>query len=300
MNETVSKIMDELDQFSLHFAFAYAEPNDRGEDILVFTCRELPHREFIYVPGKKGMTLGWDTKQCPLAPAILEEFRRYWQEEAHWKVNEILEDIASYQERLAGELSHKERGEWEQALRWAQEALEEEKEKVQPWEDYLQELLAELDANTSPLRTADIPPMLAERWAWNTPETVEPPFGLPTEDEWEYLCSGGVHTLFPWGDTLELELVCNETIDKDAKNAFGLVIGHACRAERVSSDPWLLKGDDGGCALCGGEGDRAAFPYSPYFRYGLPRFSWTTGRDLEREMAKRWRRRVLRLTPDGD
>ena len=128
MNETVSKIMDELDQFSLHFAFAYAEPNDRGEDILVFTCRELPHREFIYVPGKKGMTLGWDTKQCPLAPAILEEFRRYWQEEAHWKVNEILEDIASYRERLAGELSHKERGEWEQALRWAQEALEEEKE----------------------------------------------------------------------------------------------------------------------------------------------------------------------------
>ena len=56
----------------------------------------------------------------------------------------------------------------------------------------------------------------------------------------------------------------------------------------------------GVCALCGGEGDRAAFPYSPYFRYGLPRFSWTTGRDLEREMAKRWRRRVLRLTPDGD
>ena len=264
MNETVSKIMDELDQFSLHFAFAYAEPNDRGEDILVFTCRELPHREFIYVPGKKGMTLGWDTKQCPLAPAILEEFRRYWQEEAHWKVNEILEDIASYQERLAGELSHKERGEWEQALRWAQEALEEEKEKVQPWEDYLQELLAELDANTSPLRTADIPPMLVERWAWNTPETVEPPFGLPTEDEWEYLCSGGVHTLFPWGDTLELEPIYNEELDNDVKNAFGLVIGYCCRAERVSGSRWLLKGDDGGCFLCGGEGDRAAFAYSPY------------------------------------
>ncbi|WP_251317744.1 hypothetical protein [Flintibacter muris] len=297
MNETVSKIMDELDQFSLHFAFAYAEPNDRGEDILVFTCRELPHREFIYVPGKKGMTLGWDTKQCPLAPAILEEFRRYWQEEAHWKVNEILEDIASYQERLAGELSHKERGEWEQALRWAQEALEEEKEKVQPWEDYLQELLAELDANTSPLRTADIPPMLVERWAWNTPETVEPPFGLPTEDEWEYLCSGGVHTLFPWGDTLELEPIYNEELDNDVKNAFGLVIGYCCRAERVSGSRWLLKGDDGGCFLCGGEGDRAAFAYSPYFQYGLPRYPGETDEELEEEMSKRWCRRILRLPP---
>ena len=297
MNETVSKILAELDQYPLHFAFAYAEQNDRGEDILVFSCRELPLRDLIYVPGKKDVTLGWDTERCPLAPAILAEFRRYWQEEAHWKVNEILEDIASYRERLAGELSHKERGEWEQALRWAQEALEEETEKVQPWEDYLQELLAELDASTSPLRTADIPPMLVERWAWNTPETVEPPFGLPTEDEWEYLCSGGVHTLFPWGDTLELEPIYNEELDEDVKNAFGLVIGYCCQAERVSGSRWLLKGDDGGCFLCGGEGDRAAFAYSPYFQYGIPRYPGETDEALEREMAKRWRRRVLRLTP---
>ena len=296
MNETVSKILAELDQYPLHFAFAYAEQNDRGEDILVFSCRELPLRDLIYVPGKKDVTLGWDTERCPLAPAILAEFRRYWQEEAHWKVNEILEDIASYQERLAGELSHKERGEWEQALRWAQEALEEEKEKVQPWEGYLKALLAELDANTSPLRTADIPPMLVERWAWNTPETVEPPFGLPTEDEWEYLCSGGVHTLFPWGDTLELEPIYNEELDKDVKNAFGLVIGYCCRAERVSDSRWLLKGDDGGCALCGGEGDRAAFGYSPYFQYGLLRFPGESDEELEKEMSKRWRRRVLRLS----
>ena len=105
MNETVSKILAELDQYPLHFAFAYAEQNDRGEDILVFSCRELPLRDLIYVPGKKDVTLGWDTERCPLAPAILAEFRRYWQEEAHWKVNEILEDIASYRERLAGELS---------------------------------------------------------------------------------------------------------------------------------------------------------------------------------------------------
>ena len=242
------------------------------------------------------MTLGWDTERCPLAPAILAEFRRYWQEEAHRKVNEILKDIASYRERLAGELSHKERGEWEQALRWAQEALEEETEKAQPWEDYLKALLDELDANTSPLRTADIPPMLAERWAWNTPETVEPPFGLPTEDEWEYLCSGGVHTLFPWGDTLELEPIYNETFDKDVKNAFGLVIGYCCRAERVSDSRWLLKGDDGGCFLCGGEGDRAAFGYSPYFQYGLLRFPGESDEELEKEMSKRWRRRVLRLS----
>ena len=126
---------------------------------------------------------------------------------------------------------------------------------------------------------------------------MEPPFGLPTEDEWEYLCSGGVHTLFPWGDTLELEPIYNEELDKDVKNAFGLVIGYCCRAERVSGSRWLLKGDDGGCFLCGGEGDRAAFAYSPYFQYSIPRYPGETDEALEREMAKRWRRRVLRLTP---
>ena len=111
MNETVSRVLNELKQFPLHFEFAYAEQNSRGEDLYVFTCRELPLREFIYVPGKRGMTLGWDTKQCPLAPAILEEFRRYYEEEANWKISEILEDIAHCQKKLAGELSEKERGE---------------------------------------------------------------------------------------------------------------------------------------------------------------------------------------------
>ncbi len=297
MNETVSKILEELNSFPLHFAFAYTEQNSRGEDILVFTCRELPLRDFIYIPGKKGMTLGWDTKQCPLAPAVLAEFRRYYEEEANWKVKEILEDIALYQKKLAGELSDKERGEWEQALGWAEEALEEARAKGQTWEDYLRDLLDELDASTSPLRTADIPPMLAERWAWSTPEEIEPPFDLPTEDEWEYLCSGGVHTLFPWGDTLELEPIYNETFDKDTKNAFGLVIGNGSRAERVSGSRWRLKGDDGGCFLCGGEGDRAAFAYSPYFQYGIPRYPGEPDEELEAEMSKRWRRRILRLTP---
>ena len=81
------------------------------------------------------------------------------------------------------------------------------------------------------------------------------------------------------------------------KNAFGLVIGYCCRAERVSGSRWLLKGDDGGCFLCGGEGDRAAFAYSPYFQYGLPRYPGETDEELEEEMSKRWCRRILRLPP---
>ena len=75
------------------------------------------------------------------------------------------------------------------------------------------------------------------------------------------------------------------------------MIGNGSQAERVSGSPWRLKGDDGGCALCGGGGDRAAFAYSPCFQYSIPRYPGETDEELEREMAKRWRRRVLRLTP---
>ena len=60
---------------------------------------------------------------------------------------------------------------------------------------------------------------------------------------------------------------------------------------------FIILGAYSGCALCGGEGDRAAFPYSPYFRYSLPRYPGEPDEEIEREMAKRWRRRVLRLTP---
>lgn len=297
----VPEILNQLKQFPLTFAFAYTEQNDRGEDIPVFSCKELPLRDFIYVPGKKDVTLGWDTAQCPLSPAILEEFHRYYEDEQNRNLKEVLEDIDSYKRKLEGELSEKERGKWEQALQWAEEELSEEKEKIQSWEDYRKELLADLDACTSLLRTVDIPPMLVERLAWSTLEEIEPPFSLPTEDEWEYLCSCGNHTLFPWGDTLELEPIYNEDLDPDVKNAFGLIIGGGCQAERVSaSSPWMLKGDDGGCALCGGEGDRAAFPYSPYFQYDFPRYPWNTDEEMEAEMAKRWRRRILRLTPPGN
>lgn len=102
-----------------------------------------------------------------------------------------------------------------------------------------------------------------------TPRRPSSPFSLPTEDEWEYLCSGGVHQLFPWGDSLDLDAIGREDIDKDGKNAFGLVIGNDCRAEQVEGTH-ILKGDDGGIYLGGGDVELAALPYSPYFRYVHP------------------------------
>lgn len=295
MNEMISSILNALKKFPLTFEYAFSERNNRGEEILVFSCKELPLRDFIYVPGGKNITLGWDTVRCPLSPEIRDEFHQYYLDDLNYHRERCEDEIGYYREKLAGGLSEETRQEYEGYLREAEENLQ--KQLSQTWEDYLQKLLEELDACTSPLRKADISPMLAERWAWNTPEEIEPPFALPTEDEWEYLCSGGVHTLFPWGDTLELEPIYNEELDKDTKNAFGLVIGYDCRAEQVADANWL-KGDDGGTALCGGEGDRAAFGYVPYYRYGLYYYCvQSLGRPPEN--YRYHRRRILRLTSPG-
>lgn len=287
-------VLKELEALPLTFQPARVEQNGQGRELLVLTCREAPKGEFVYVPGRQGAKLGWDTGRCPLPPRILTAFRRYYQESQAYHLERLKEEQEDCRRMLAKpDLTEEQRREIQG---WLDEAEQDARAQLaQTWADYRKELLEDLNARTSPLRRVDIPPMLAERRSWNTPERIEPPFALPTEDEWEYLCSGGVHSLFPWGNTLDLRAVCNETLDKDAQNAFGLVIGNACRAELVDGSSWLLKGDDGGCALCGGEGDRAAFAYSPYFRYSLPRFPWSTGEDIEREMDKRWRRRIVRL-----
>lgn len=287
-------VLKELEALPLTFQPARVEQNGQGRELLVLTCREAPKGEFVYVPGKQGAKLGWDTGRCPLPPRILTAFHQYYLEDQAYH-QKAFEDEREYCRKqmakpdLTGKQRQKLQEDLDDAEQFARARL------ALTWESYRKGLLDELNASTSPLRRADIPPMLAERRSWNTPERIKPPFALPTEDEWEYLCSGGVHSLFPWGNTLDLIAVCNERIDKDAQNAFGLVIGNACRAELVDGSSWLLKGDDGGCALCGGEGDRAAFAYSPYFRYSLPRFPWSTDEDIEREMDKRWRRRIVRL-----
>jgi hypothetical protein len=81
---------------------------------------------------------------------------------------------------------------------------------------------------------------------------------LLTEDEWEWCASGGVDTLYRWGNQLPVHEEPTGQDSGDEKpellqaNRFGLTMGwnpnfwEAC-------DGWL-KGGDGGGRWCGGEG----------------------------------------------
>lgn len=104
-------------------------------------------------------------------------------------------------------------------------------------------------------------------------ESVEG-FSVPTEDEWEYLCGGGNRSLFPWGDSFDLEMNLEHfSIDEnipytlEEPNHFGLSIAYDPYKYEVVKSACMMKGGDGGCNICGGLGMVLGYlPTSTYFR----------------------------------
>ncbi|MDR1795195.1 MAG: formylglycine-generating enzyme family protein [Erysipelotrichaceae bacterium] len=97
---------------------------------------------------------------------------------------------------------------------------------------------------------------------------------LPTLDEWEYLASGGLRTLWPWGDSMDYDLdvhIFDFMSDSgraiDDPNFFGLRIAwnpYIC--EVIDDEAIILKGGDGGSLICGGNVPAVAlWPVSPFY-----------------------------------
>jgi hypothetical protein len=82
-------------------------------------------------------------------------------------------------------------------------------------------------------------------------------FRLPSSDEWEYLCGAGTTSLFRWGDHAPCD--CYPTDETEWKlhkvpNAFGLLIAANPYQYELVVEPDVLRGGDGGGAVCGGAG----------------------------------------------
>ncbi len=88
--------------------------------------------------------------------------------------------------------------------------------------------------------------------------------GLPTADEWSYLCGGGCRTLFPWGDGMDYAMRLHhfkssededKSFDMEEPNFFGLSIAYdPYKREVVEAEKLTSCGGDGGCSICGGLG----------------------------------------------
>lgn len=248
--------------------------------------------KFIYVEGKKGVTLGWDPDTCKLGEQVTDVLKSYFEERQEYYASNREELWEYYEEEIrkaeaAGDYTKieklkEDREEDLEGLKEPEEEFHSFDAFMECWNQYLKYCL-------SPLRQADIGPMLAEvdsnylkkDMTYDTfiEELKLTPFSLPTEDEWEYLCNGGTRTLFRWGDSLKEEM--NEMFETgqigggESKlltqpNMFGLFISYNSYKYELIDSLEYTKGGDGGCSLCGGDGLICVAPcYTAFYRAKL-------------------------------
>jgi hypothetical protein len=227
--------------------------------------------EFIFVPGKNDVVLGWDNT-CNLGKNVSNVYSAEF--EADYK-----SDLENYREELNDLLSEIdnaiENNDGKKVIKLKQEYKEAENDL--PKKKTIGELEKYILENTSNIRTANISPMIVQKDLEFIEEDISYSdflksfdntlFTVPTEDEWEYLCGGGTRTFFRWGDSLEKELQVIYAIGTDNErellyqpNMFGLNIAYdSYLFELVDSDCWA-KGGDGGSSICGGKGCFYATP----------------------------------------
>ncbi|MBP2655181.1 MAG: hypothetical protein H6Q73_2750 [Firmicutes bacterium] len=240
---------------------------------------EYENSEFILLKGKKNVILGWDTDKCHLGTNVILEFKRDYEEGLAYYQAQYEEIKQDYEQQIQAAVSDQEKEQLRLAMA---EDLEYSKENMKlTWEEYCNKLKEYVKENTSPLRTVDIGAMIVERDSCYIPNDLSyhefiknpdkityPPFTIPTEDEWEYLCGGGTRTFFRWGDSLDIPAIYAEQENIFYNyNMHGLHIAYdPYRLELIASERYV-KGGDGGCSLCGGDGALYVAPcFSSFYR----------------------------------
>lgn len=165
--------------------------------------------------------------------------------------------------------------------------------QIKSWEftrqEYNLELNHFLNLCLTPLRKVTIKPFLIqvtpteltqerERIELLEEITIEG-FRFPTSDEWEYACGAGSCNIFRWGNHCPVDCYpidkCEWDIHRQS-NAFGLNIASNPYNYEFCAETNIIRGGDGGSAICGGYGFFAAWltlasaylePYNEFHDY---------------------------------
>jgi len=311
----------------LKIPFVYSDIRTFSSNGMTTETAVLVHegRQFVFVPGRKGVTLGWNSGVDGLDENALDDIRSSF--------DAVLDPLKLWRREL--EIAQAAGDDEQAAFIRKQVAKLEKNPPKEKSEDVKQfysfpGIVSYINEYTSPVRTVDMAPMIVECdlnevglvhigkvdrqtnehdlspedfdkvkdciFTFDTRNTSEVQevgrcrfvlvdekrliydvyvfrelshedlmatireqgFSLPTEDQWEYLCGGGSRTLFPFGNRFD-EHKRYAYMTEDGQNVlenpnmFGLTIAYdPYKYETVDAD-CLVKGGDGGEALCGGK-----------------------------------------------
>ena len=128
---------------------------------------EYEDSQFIFVPGKKGVTLGWDTGKCPLGSGVLEGLQKEFALGHEYYQGRLEELESNYQKEIAQAAEAGDQAKADKLRAQLAKGLEGQRETMTEggytsWEDFLSKWNEHLARCLSPLRTADIGDMLVE------------------------------------------------------------------------------------------------------------------------------------------
>lgn len=247
---------------------------------------EYEGKEFVFVKGKDNVELGWDYND-DLGNSIIEYMKNYSIGYYDYLLQFEKDIIKDYTKDIEKAIENKKSEEDIQQIRDdlkdELEYINEEKALYENSDLFVENFKTYLNECTSPVRKANIKSMLVEtdnqylEKSMTYDELIEELnktlFRLPTEDEWEYICSGGKRTIFKWGNIFtenlddklfpkEFETIANKP------NMFGVYISYNPYKYEIIDDETYLKGGDGGCSICGGDGPLYVLPcFSSFYRY---------------------------------
>lgn len=306
MSELLNNIRTRIESLGLNFTFKGIIKTNMNHIERETWLLEYEGSQFVFVAGKKNVTLGWNTKQCPLGDGVLKGLRENFVLGHDYYQDQITEITEDYQNQI---MEAEADGDFEKADALRTELAEElnaikedmQNEGCADWDDFMIKWNAHLSECLSPLRTVDIGDMIVEvdcRYLEEDAPSLDnavrslkkDPFTLATEDEWEYLCNGGARTLFRWGDTLcdvmteifnvgAVSEVKEKSILEQA-NMLGLFIAYNSYKYEIIDNTMYTKGGDGGCSLCGGDGAIYVLPcYTAFYRQPIQEFHHTLSND---------------------
>ena len=101
MSELLNNVRSRIESLGIGFQFVKTVKTGTNGAERETWLLEYESSQFIFVPGRKHVTLGWDTDQCPLGEGVLEGLQKEFSSGHEYYYEEEMENLkGDYQEQI--------------------------------------------------------------------------------------------------------------------------------------------------------------------------------------------------------